>query len=176
MHDPGRPDKTLRSIDTTPGYAEPEAASIEAAARDLPVVLGDLGNTPHLANDPPVNGIHRAVLASVLLATLETKKNHSKAAAAHAIHRLVQNGMLEAELALPINLKTVHHVGTWPPGTVLARSAFPGGPEGHIRIGAIVETTEAVPPASGTPAWDGTGPVPYDRLLIRSVTVHGPSN
>jgi hypothetical protein len=124
-------------------------------------------NARFFANKPPADATHRMVLASDHIATLVAKNGHAKPAAVHAMYRLIRAGKLGAEPAVPINLKTAHHVGEWLPGTVLPRSAFPNGPEGLIRIGAIVETTELVTLIPGGAPKSEYNPV-SDRVIIRS--------
>lgn len=115
------------SIDTTPPYPPPADDRIEAAARDLPDVLSDMATATQFANEV-TTGPHRMVVAADLVDALAQRKGHSRAAAAHALHRLTNLSLLSPEIAL--------------------------GP-----------TTTTFPTQ---PLHSGDGPVPYDRLLVRS--------
>jgi hypothetical protein len=91
----------------------------------------------------PENG-QKAVLASRLVRELG-KKNHSRAAAMWAIHRLIRAGMLQAEIPRHPTPFVLGDPPAWMNRPVSEHSKYP----------------ELV-----RPAFDG--PVPYDRLLIRS--------
>jgi hypothetical protein len=84
------------------------------------------------------------VIATRLVRKLE-EKNHSRAAALWAIHRLIRSGMLQAE----IPLVTTPFIATDPP-------AWMNGPvPEHLKNPPLVRPTF-------------NGPVPYGHLLIRS--------
>jgi hypothetical protein len=91
---------------------------------------------------PPAR--HKAVLASVLVSKLG-EKGHPRAAAKWAIHGLIRSGMLRAEV--PQGLRPC----------VLT--------EGPAWMGTVPQDLYDPEPA---PIFSGGGPVPYDRLLIRS--------
>jgi hypothetical protein len=97
---------------------------------------------------------HRVVLAERLVEEIAEKRGHSKAAAAWAVHRLVERGLLRPEVACSILPNVIGY--TQKPGPLL--------------FGA--RQTREVPdfgPAKRVPLADTTaGPVPYRHLLVYS--------
>jgi hypothetical protein len=78
----------LSSIDTTPNYPIQPEAWVENTARDLPAVLQEMPDeTLHRASAPDHG--HRIVVAERLVQELSSKRGHSRAAAAWAIHQLI---------------------------------------------------------------------------------------
>src|SRR5262245_38484381 len=86
------------SLDTTPSDPELNDDEIEAAAKDLPSVLSDLRWNNRYVNPKPALSQCRAIAAD-LADALAQRKGHSKAAAKHAIHRLIGKELLSAEIA-----------------------------------------------------------------------------
>ena len=86
------------TIDTTPDYPEQPPALVEAAERDLPAVLQEMPNEGGNGASDPGHG-HRGVLAEKLVEVMAGQKGHGKAAAAWAIHRLAERGLLRCEVA-----------------------------------------------------------------------------
>jgi hypothetical protein len=95
-------------IDTTPDYPEQPCSLVEAAERDLPAVLQDMPNETGSGADDPGHG-HRVVLAERLVDTMARHKRHSSAAAAWAIHRFVERGVLRCEIARWFYPRVEHH-------------------------------------------------------------------
>jgi hypothetical protein len=85
----------MSSVDTTPPDPAAPEFFIELAARDTPAALRQLGNEGACGAPDPGPG-HRAVPARRLVEVLR-HRGHSRAAAAWAVHRLVQRGLLAAE-------------------------------------------------------------------------------
>jgi hypothetical protein len=86
-------------LDTTPPDPAAPDFFTELAARDTPAALRLLGNESASEAPDPGPG-HRAVPARRLAEVLG-RRGHSGAAAAWAVHRLVQRGLLAAEVATP---------------------------------------------------------------------------
>ena len=85
--------------DTTPDCQEPPDREIDAAQRDIPRTLNAMTNCEGCANPVPLRG-HRLVRCTQLVDEL-CKRNHPADAAKWAIHRLIQDGMLQAEFCHP---------------------------------------------------------------------------
>jgi hypothetical protein len=139
-------------IDTTPDYPEQPSSLVEAAEWDLPAVLQDMPNETGSGADDPGHG-HRVVLAERLVETMARQKGHSSAAAAWAVHRLVERGLLRCEVA------------RWFYPRVEGHRQVPGG----VMFGVQRYREE---PVYGTTevrlADQAAGPVPYPHLLVYS--------
>ena len=131
----------MSSVDTTPPDPAAPEFFIELAARDTPAALTALGNETRFGALDPGPG-HRIVLAQRLVEVL-SHGGHSRAAAAWAVHRLVQRGLLVAEVAARVERPVAGY-----------------RPDAERTIVAGDSVRESVTPAGR--------PVPYDRLLVRS--------
>jgi hypothetical protein len=150
----------LSSVDTTPDYpAQPEAA-VERAAADLPMVLQDLPNETGYGASAPAHG-QRVVLAQRLAEEL-VRHGHARGAAAWGIHRLVQRGLLLAEVAVVVERPVIGHRPDESRTVVRAAGLF----------GRLADDPRYQEPILGEPVRrplaPADRPVPYDCLLVRS--------
>jgi nucleoside phosphorylase len=99
-------------IDTRPDGPSPPEPLIEAAMRDVPRSLADMDNTTEYYAPTPAPG-QRIVLHHCLVRALGAKHRHGKAAAAWAIHRLVERGMLTARWGSSETPSVQSRDGTW---------------------------------------------------------------
>lgn len=145
-------------LDTTPPFPSVEPPLLAAAARELRRVLRNLPNEP-FPGTPPPDPPERLVRAEQLLDGI-VAAGHERAAAAWAVHQLVQ-----AEVLLPEVEKFELEVGTrWVPDETHELAPLYRSDWAHLdppkrRIdGQWIDK----------PRWEGTGPVPYESLLLRS--------
>jgi hypothetical protein len=107
--------------------------------------------TRHGAADPGHG--HRVVLAERLVETLAGQKGHVRAAAAWAVHCLVERGLLRCDVAR----------GFYP--RVVGNRQVPG----RVMFGVQRHREEPVYGTREVPLADpATGPVPYRHLLVYS--------
>ena len=94
-------------IDTTPNYPAQPKLNVENAARDLPSVLQEMANESNFGATDPGHG-QRIVLAKNLVEEL-SRRGHSGAAAAWAIHQLVDLGCLMPEIGATVEYPIIGH-------------------------------------------------------------------
>jgi hypothetical protein len=87
------PEVFAADIDTHPDAPLPPEPLVEAALRAIAPTLADVGQTSELGAGKGAPG-QRIVVYDRLLRELAEKRGHSKAAAAWAIHRLAEKGLL----------------------------------------------------------------------------------
>jgi hypothetical protein len=151
----------LSSIDTTPDYpAQPEAV-VESAARDLPAVLQEMPNETGYGASEPAHG-QRIVLAQRLAEELVRSHGHAPGAAAWAIHRLVERGLLVAEVGTVVERHVIGHRPDERRMVVRSSGLF-----GHL-----ADDPRYQEPILGEPERQPLAPtdrrVPYSCLLVRS--------
>jgi hypothetical protein len=151
----------MLSVDTTPDYpAQPEAA-IENAAKDLPAVLQEMPNETGYGASEPVHG-QRIVLAQHLVDELARRHGHLGGAAAWALHRLVQSGLLLPEVGTVVEYPVVGHRPDENSMVVRASGLF-GHLSDHPRYQRPIYGEPVRMPLAASDR-----PVPYDCLLVRS--------
>jgi nucleoside phosphorylase len=148
------------SLDTTPDYPPQRATHVENAINDLPSVLQEMpSGSGHGATEPGLG--HRIVIAERLEDDLSTR-GHSRAAAAWAIHHLVQSALLRAEIAVRIERPIIGHRPDPNSSVVGARGLF----------GSIADDPRYQIPIYGEPVRVPLSPpdkpVPHKWLLVRS--------
>jgi hypothetical protein len=146
-------------LDMSPAYPAPAEEKIEAAIGDLAEILADLPNNARFANAKP-DGPHRLVLAADLVETLAQKKAHTRAAAAHAVHRHLTDGQLVGEIA--VRPQSSITAGGRSEDMEQVFAAIEGRPFDRRNTEPVTATFPA------RPLHTGEGPVPYDKLLVRS--------
>ena len=132
-----------KPLDTTPDCAAPPKNLIQEAKARLPALLSSLTNITDCYNSIPLPPDRIVVAATMVKALVDD--GHLRAAACHAIHQLIFEGLLSCEIIL-------RGVPT------LFRS-------GQGRSGIAMLEAEAPKEA---PVF--SGPVPYDELLIQSTS------
>jgi hypothetical protein len=145
-------------LDTTPGYPPVEPERVEAAARDVPRAVRNMGNDDSPGATVP-DRQNRIVRADVLVERV-AELGHEQAAAAWAVHLLVGRGGLVPEVR-----KECVEVGErWVPDVEGVMAELYRTDWRHFDppmkkvSGQLVEQ----------PTWAGTGPVPFECLLVRS--------
>lgn len=139
-------------IDTTPDYPEQPASLVDAAERDLPAVLQEMPNETGNGASDPGHG-HRVVLAEKLVEAMAGQKGHGKAAAAWAIHRLAERGLLRCEVGREFYPR------------VVGQRQVPG----RMMFGVQRSREEPVYGTKEVPLADpAAGPVPFRSLLLYS--------
>ena len=139
-------------INTTPDYPEQLPSMVEAAEHDLPAVLQDMSNETRYGADAPDHG-HRVVLADHLVEAIAEQKGHSRAAAAWAVYRLLERGLLFAQIASHFY------------ADVVGQRQVPG----RLMFGVRRIREEPIYDTSVVPLADPeSGPVPYRHLLVYS--------
>ena len=147
-------------IDTTPNYPVQPKQNVENALRDLPAVLQEMANESNFGATDPGHG-QRIVLAKNLVEEL-SKRGHSGAAAAWAIHRSVEQGCLVPEIGVTVEHPIIAHRPDENSTVVQARRFF----------GSHADSPRYQIPIYGAPVKkpmaQANRPVPYDFLLVRS--------
>jgi hypothetical protein len=148
-------------VDTTPDYPPQPEAAVESAARDLPLVLQEMPNETEFGASKPVHG-QRIVLAQHLVEELARRRRHSGGAAAWALHRLVERGLLLAEVGATIERPVVGHRRDENRIVVRASGLF-----GHLADHPRYQLDDYGEPQR-KPLAPSDRPVPYNCLLVRS--------
>jgi len=108
---PSAPPKKETS-DTRPDSPMPPDSHVEAAMRDVPQTIADMENTREYYAPVPAPG-QQIVLHHALVKMLGNNHRHGKAAAAWAIHRLVEKRMLIAKLGMTDTPSFQGRDGVW---------------------------------------------------------------
>jgi len=128
-------------LDTSPDCARPKQRLIDAAKENLPDLLSSMSNIEEGYNErpsPPDRLVSAEKMVQALIAS-----GHLDAAARHAIHQLIQEGMLDGEAILR-GVPTTSRLGS-----------------GKSGMSMLEEESPTETPVFG-------GPIPYSELLIRS--------
>jgi hypothetical protein len=147
-------------LDTTPNYPPCHAADVASAARSLPAALEDLPDETGLGAPQPEHG-HRVVLAKQLVEAL-VGGGHRAAAAAWAIHDLIQRGLLLADVASTLERPIVGFAPRRHSAVAQARRFFGShadAPHHQVPVYGAPVRRPLAPPGR---------PVPYDQLLVLS--------
>ncbi len=148
-------------IDTTPDFPAPLDVDIESAAKNLVVVLRNMPNeTDYGAPDPGPQ--QRIVLAQDLVAALSGKQGHEHAASAWAIHRLIQRGLLVAQMGVKPETPVIDFIPDESRTVVKARRFF-GSHADDPRYPTPMYGEQVRKPLASLDR-----PVPYECLLVRS--------
>ncbi len=95
VYDHRQLDRFAKELCVLPGQNDPAQQLIDAAARDVAVVIDEIDPDQYLALDPEVKQV---VAARHLIAQLG-KRGHSEQVASWAVYKLIETGRLEAEIA-----------------------------------------------------------------------------
>jgi hypothetical protein len=150
----------MSSPNTIPDYPPQPEPTVEAAARDLPWSLQDMANETRFGAVAPGHG-QRIVLAQLLVDAL-ARRGHSRAAAAWAVHGLVQRGLLVAEVATQLERPVIGRRPDENSTVVKARRFFSvhaDAPRYLVPVYGAPVRKPLAPPGQ---------PIPYDCLLVRS--------
>jgi predicted transcriptional regulator len=147
--------------DISADYPDQPEPAVESAAKDLPAVLQDMPNETGYGASEAVHG-QRIVLAQHLVDELARRHEHSRAAAAWAVQRLVERGLLLAEVGTMVDYPVV---GYRPDenSTVVRSPGIFGCQADHPRYQVPIYGDPVRKPLAPSDR-----PVPYDCLLVRS--------
>lgn len=135
-------DQFAKELGVFPGQNDPSQQLIDAAARDIAVVVKDVEATQYMPGDPDANTV---VVAGHLAAQLG-KRGHNGVAASWAIYRLIELGRLGAEIA-EIQLPRPQHRDVTTNDLVVGESTGGEVVQNRLRVDEVV-TAYLIPPST----------------------------